>query len=322
MTTFAVVTPSYRSDWPLFTALHESVLRYTPQDVTHYVIVPGADVTLFSQAAGRRCVIMPEESLYPRGYQRAGVFDDLLHRVPGVPPSVRVAAVSFRRPFRPVRGWMMQQLLKMEACRQIEADALLVVDSDVLLVRPVSSSIVCPGGRTRFYSRPGAVDTRLPLHMQWHAVARELLGLPPASFPAPDYVSSFNIWDRQVLRALLARIEAVTGHRWTDAVAVRRTFSEWTSYGVFADQLMPQAVGEAMASPLCHSYWDAVPLTDDSAAEFAAGIGPEDVAILIQSKSRTPMSLRHAVQQSVERALAPGSSGSAARACAAGRAGS
>lgn len=322
MTKFAVVTPSYRSDWPLFTALHESVLRYTPQDVTHYVIVPGADVTLFSQAAGRRCVVIPEESLYPRGYRRAGVFDDLLHRVPGVSPSARVAAVSIRRPFRPVRGWMMQQLLKMEACRQIEAHALLIVDSDVLLVRPVDSSIVCPGGRTRLYRRPGAVDTRLPLHMQWHAVARELLGLPPASFPAPDYVSSFNIWDRRVLRALLARVEEVTGRRWTDAVAAQRTFSEWTIYGLFADQLMPHAVGEAMASPLCHSYWDAVPLTDESAAEFAAGIGPQDVAILIQSKSRTPLPVRQAVQRSVERALAVSSAGSAAPGSAAGQAGS
>ena len=41
--TLAIVTPSYRSDFTLFSDLHQSVLRYTSESVKHYVIVPASD---------------------------------------------------------------------------------------------------------------------------------------------------------------------------------------------------------------------------------------------------------------------------------------
>src|SRR5258708_1151781 len=112
--TFAVVTPSYRNDWPLFISLHESVLLHTPEPVTHYVIVPGADVQLFSQVAGPRCVVIPEESLYPRHYRPLPGANQLLHSLPRVPSAARLAAINLGRPFHPIRGWVMQQVLKME----------------------------------------------------------------------------------------------------------------------------------------------------------------------------------------------------------------
>ncbi len=245
--TFAVVTPSHRNDWPLFISLHESVLLHTPEPVTHYVIVPGADVQLFSQVAGPRCVVIPEESLYPRHYRPLPGANQLLHSLPRVPSAARLAAINLGRPFHPIRGWVMQQLLKMEACRQIDADVLLLLDSDVLLVRNVTATTLTQEGRTRFYRLPGAVDAHLPQHVQWHVVSRKLLGLPPAEFPAPDYVSSFSVWDPHVLRALLARIGQVTSRHWMDAVAAQRSFSEWTIYGIFAEELMRDAVGASQS---------------------------------------------------------------------------
>jgi Family of unknown function (DUF6492) len=290
--TLAVITPSYRNDWPLFSDLHESVLRHTPDSVRHYVIVPHADEGLFAQAAGPRCVVLTEESLYPRHYRSVPAANRVLHMLPGIPASARIAAVNLRRPLRPIRGWVMQQALKMEACRRVDADALLLLDSDVVLVRPVDTAALSQDGRIRLYRRPAAVDARLPQHMQWHEVSRKLLGLPPPRFPAPDYVSSLSAWDPGVLRAMLARIEHVTGRHWMDAVTAQPSFSEWTLYGVFAEEFMPDVAGATTESSLCHSYWKAVPLTAQGAAEFVAGIGPQDIAILIQSKSRTPMAVR------------------------------
>src|SRR5260370_10481771 len=156
----------------------------------------------------------------------------------------------------------------MEACRQIDADVLLLLDSDVLLVRNVTATTLTQEGRTRFYRLPGAVDAHLPQHVQWHVVSRKLLGLPPAEFPAPDYVSSFSVWDPHVLPALLARVGQVTSRRWMDAVAAQRSFSEWTIYGIFAEELMKDAVGAATDSSLCPSYWGPIPLTEPLAAQF------------------------------------------------------
>jgi hypothetical protein len=179
-------------------------------------------------------------------------------------------------------------------CRRVNADILLVLDSDVVLIREVTTTTLSQRGRPRFYRLPGAVDARLPQHEQWHAVSRKLLGLPPPRFPAPDYISSLCVWDPHVLRAMLTRIEGVTGRYWMDAVTALPTFSEWTLYGVFADALVEGIEDTATESSLCHSYWDPIPLTLERATEFFASTRPEDVAILIQSKSRTPQAVRRA----------------------------
>jgi hypothetical protein len=292
--TLAVITPSYRNDWPLFTDLHQSVLLHTDDSVKHYVVVPDTDVQLFSQLAGPRCVVLPEETLYPRHYRPVPAVNRVLHHLPRIPSSARVAALNLKRPFRPVRGWVMQQALKLEACRRVEADILLLLDSDVLLVRQVTAETLSSKGHPRFYRLPGAVDSSLPRHVQWHEVSRHLLGLPPPELPAPDYVSSFSVWDPAVLRAMIQRIEQVTGRHWMDAVTAQPTFSEWTLYGVFADEFVLDIADAATELSLCHSYWDTIPLTTERAADFVAGIGAADVAVLIQSKSGTPLGVRRA----------------------------
>ena len=298
--TLAVITPSYRNDWPLFIDLHKSVLLHTQESVKHYVIVPDIDVQFFSQVTGPRCVVVPEESLYPRHYRSVPTVNRMLHFLPRIPSSARIAALNLKRPFHPIRGWVMQQALKMEACCRADADVLLLLDSDVVLVRRVTATTLSQEGRARFYRRPRAVDAHLPRHVQWHAVSRRLLGLPPPRLPAPDYVSSFSVWDPHVLRALLAQIERVTSRHWMDAVTAQPTFSEWTLYGVFADEIMKHVVGTATESSLCHSYWDPIPLTAERAAEFVASTGPDDVAILIQSKSQTPIAVRRAALHSFD----------------------
>jgi hypothetical protein len=293
--TLAVVTPTHRNDLQLFADLHRSVLLHTEERVKHYVVVPMDDVGLFADMAGPRCIIVPEESQYSRHYRSMGAVNRILRRLPCIPSHARIAAINTRPPFSPIRGWVMQQVLKMELSRQLNVDTILLIDSDVELVRPLDELMLRRGGRAMLYRRPGAVDTNLPRHMQWHTVARRLLGLPPAQFPAPDYVTSFCVWEPDVIRAMIARIEQVTGRSWMDAITGQRTFSEWTLYGVFAEEVMKYKNEALTESSLCHSYWGTVPLTMESAAGFLSGINPDDVAVLIQSKTQTPRTVRRAV---------------------------
>jgi hypothetical protein len=293
--TLAVVTPTHRNDLQLFADLHQSVLLHTEERVKHYAVVPRDDVGLFADMAGPRCIIVPEESQYSRHYRSMGAVNHILRPLPCIPSHARIAAINTRRPFSPIRGWVMQQVLKMELSRQLDVDTILLIDSDVELVRPVDELMLRRGGRAMLYRRPDAVDIRLPRHMQWHTVARRLLGLPPARFPAPDYVTSFCVWEPGVIRALIAQIEQVTGRSWMDAITGQRTFSEWTLYGVFAEEMMKYEKEALTESSLCHSYWGTVPLTIEGAGEFLSGINPEDVAILIQSKTQTPRTVRRAV---------------------------
>jgi uncharacterized protein DUF6492 len=293
--TLAVVTPTHRNDLQLFADLHQSVLLHTEECVKHYVVVPRDDVGLFADMAGPRCIIVPEESQYSRHYRSMGAINHILRPLPCIPSHARIAAINTRWPFSPIRGWVMQQVLKMELSRQLNVDTILLIDSDVELVRPLDELMLRRGGRAMLYRRPGAVDINLPRHMQWHAVARRLLGLPPAQFPAPDYVTSFCVWEPDVIRSMIARIEQVTGRSWMDAITGQRTFSEWTLYGVFAEEVMKYKNEALTESSLCHSYWGTVPLTMESAGGFLSGINPDDVAILIQSKTQTPRTVRRAV---------------------------
>lgn len=290
----AVVTPSYRNDLALFSDSHRSVMRFTDEKVRHYVVVPRRDVELFAATVGPRCVIVPEESLYPAHYKPIRGINRFLGSLPHIPSHARIAAINTQHLLRPIRGWMIQQALKLEICRQLEIDTVLLIDSDVELVRRITEESLRLGEHARLYRCPGRIDTNLPLHMEWVKISRQLLGLPPVSFPASDYVSSLCVWEPSVVRAMLARVGHATSLHWMDAIIGQRTFSEWILYGVFAEDVLKYDESSMTDSSLCHSYWGNVPLTMGSVAEFVSQINSKDVAILIQSKSGTPGAVRRA----------------------------
>jgi hypothetical protein len=275
-----VVTPTYAPDLDLFSDLHESVLRWFPTDVRHLAVVNDSDVALFRRFEGPRCLVI-------------GVGDVLPRSVRALP--VGKLWLNVRRPVPPLRGWIVQQLVKLAVAEQAPERVIVLADSDLVFIRPISLETFAPGGRVRLYKKDDGIDDSLSRHLRWHAVARELLGLPrgPAP-PLPDYVSSLNIWDREVVRRTVRRIEDITGRRWLEAVGKELHFSEWTLYGLFADEF-EQAKDVAVSSDsLCHSYWDTIPLTAEGAAALLASVGSHDVAYMIGAKSNTPLSVRRA----------------------------
>ena len=97
------------------------------------------------------------------------------------------------------------------------------------------------------------------------------------------------------MRRLLQRVESVTGERWTDAIGRQVHFSEWTLYGVFVDEVLGgSARSFSSENALCHTYWDEVPLSEGTLQEFLAATEPDDIAVMISAKSRTPVAVRRA----------------------------
>src|SRR5216684_2807077 len=122
MARMAVITPSFAPDFELCVALNRSVLDNAPNTVQHHIIVPRSDLKLFGRLAGPRTHIRCETDFLPRWF---------------VPlPFLANATVNLRRPFPPVRGWILQQLIKLAAVAASEDDVVLVADSDVRFVRP------------------------------------------------------------------------------------------------------------------------------------------------------------------------------------------
>jgi len=278
VSTFAVVTPTWEPDAELFDELHRSVLEFTPANTIHHVIVPPAHKPLFSRYAGRRCRLWTHPELLPRRYI----------------PIPRGVWLNMLRPWPPVRGWVMQQAAKFAMSAMVDADVVMLADSDAILVRPVSADMLMSGDAVRLYRADSAIHAGLSRHVLWHNVARQLLGLPgTVSPPLPDYVNPINIWSPAVVRQLQARIADVTGRHWLDAFTSQLHISEFIVYGVFLDEVRcddppPPRVDDRF----CLSYWERMPMAEREALAFADQLRPDTVGIMISSHSGTPREVR------------------------------
>jgi hypothetical protein len=280
MTRMSVITPSYAPDFELCAALNRSVLDNSPDTVQHHIVVPRPDLKLFGRLAGPRTHIRCEADFLPRSFVRVP-FNNI--------------TVNLVWPLPPVRGWILQQVVKLATVAASEDDVVVLVDSDIEFLRPFTVETFVSHGVVRFYRKPDEIDGRLPRHMIWHRAARALLGLPPAEPPYPDYISSLLAWDPAIVRRLLTRVTVTTGRPWTTAIAGQLHFSEWTLYGVFVDHVIGAPANSfASDDPLCLAYWDETPLNQDGAVDFLRGVRSTDVAAMISAKSRTPLAVRQA----------------------------
>lgn len=290
MKTLAVLTPSYAPDYELCRDLNRSVLEWTLPSTEHHIVVPRSDRERFGTLTGPRTRVWTVEEFLP-------------NRIKAIP--FANFWVNLRRPYPPVRGWIMQQLIKLQASAQLDADLVLLVDSDIVLVRPVTATTFVRDGSVALYQSIGAVHAGMRQHVVWHDVARRLLGLPPTSPPPlPDYIGGFIVWERRVLRDLRERIETVTGRPWLDAIASQVHFSEFILYGVFVDTILAGRGVVPTDSMLCHNYYPTAPLSASAADAFLDACGPDDVAIMINAKSTTALDVRRAALAAFGRSLA------------------
>jgi Family of unknown function (DUF6492) len=151
-------------------------------------------------------------------------------------------------------SWIYQQLLKLGADEYIDglSAQFLVVDADVLFLRPVS-----------FRAGPGIRFTYAPASEHWppyrDAYAR-LLGAPAAT--AGSLVAHHMLYDRGLLSELRSEIERRSGIRWHEAYADATdpaepsSISELNTYGWWVLDRHPDA---ARARPLAWRNVHAVP---------------------------------------------------------------
>jgi hypothetical protein len=280
----AVITPSFAGDADLFEQLHRSVLEHTSEKTVHHVIVPTADRALFAPYSGPRCRVWTEPELLLRRY-------------------VRLPAVGFwlnvRRPWPPVRGWVLQQALKIAAAGIVDADAVLIADSDIVLVRPTNVRRFTVNGQLALYRCDHAIHAGMERHVRWHQAARRLLGLP--GMPVPplhDYVSSLNPWEPALVRAMQRRITEVSDSHWMEAITSEVHVSEFILYGLFVDEVVGvETPRPRLKSGFCHNYWDRTPLDLDGAHSFVDRMPQEAVGMMISSKSGTSLEVRTAAVQ-------------------------
>lgn len=295
--TLTIVTASYALDFGGFTRLHDSVVRHTDDGVRHIVIVPDAHAPLFRSIDSPRLEVRPYSAVLPRRFLQTSWVATL----PGMPRGFRIAAVNVARPWPPIRGWIMQQLVKLAVVADLESDVAVLIDSDVVVVRTLSeSAFLRSDGAVRLYRQPHGITESMTRHVAQRTRALELLGIPRPEPESPDYISAFVSWKPALVRDCVARIAATTGRDWRDAVAGSLDFSEYITYGSYAMSLAAvEERGFVVERSLCHSYWEDDPLTMDSAPEFVEALRPDDLAIHVQSNSSTDATVLAYIEDAV-----------------------
>lgn len=301
--TLAFLTPTYAPDFDDFVLLHQSVLEYTDPDVVHYVVVPDEDLTLFAPLRSSRMVLIGYRELLPTTFVSTAWFARAVARIPRAPRGARFIAVNLRRPWPPLRGWLLQQIVKLSMATRSECDVLLLIDSDVQLIRPIVESTFASRSAVRFYRKPGGITADMVRHVRWHTNARRLLAVEPdGSPPFSDSIGSLISWDPKIVRQCTTLLADVSGRPWETAVSREWEFSEYVLYGEFLAEFgSAEQLSFVADRTLCHSHWDPHPLDRAGATRFVESLDPRDVAIHIQSNSHTPPEIRGYISAAIPR---------------------
>jgi hypothetical protein len=289
-------TCSFRGDFEACRMLCDSVDRFVPPQIEHWLIVPARDVDLFRTLASPRRRILAEDGFLPKGFFKLPAAPAWLRRRVGI-----LRRALYLTPFSaPVRGWIVQQIIKIAATERATADIVVHVDSDNAFIRPLTMDHLTRDGKVRLYRDTQRIE--LDSHLPWHQAAARLLGLPPTGWCGGEYIDGLVIWRRSALAAMTQRIEAISKRPWAITLARTRHFAEYILYGVHADKVQGFEAAGVYPEPrsLCHARWTGVFRDAADEDDFVRSVRPDQVSCLIQSTIALPPELRRRLYARVE----------------------
>lgn len=271
---YALVTPSYWRDVERCRLLVESVHRWVPPFVRHYLLIARRDVPLFVSMRSERTEILVVEDIIPRW----------LFRVPGI------KHFWFSLKTRPVKNWILQQIVKLSAPGVIDRDVLLYADSDMFFIAPYDPREFERDGKVPLLEEIGQRGL-IPFNDHWQAICSRLLGLPVESDCDTGYVGQLVCWRRENALRMLHRVESVSGKEWARCIAPLSAFSEYILYGLYAARVLGEGVSghwhDRMVRTLC--YWPEKCLDENGLRELLAQRQPHHHSAMVSSKSNTPV---------------------------------
>jgi len=261
MSSLSLVTAVWRRDVARCALQCDSVDRHLSCYVKHHVIVPDDDLALFDRFNGVRRVVVPASELLPAWLRPMPRL--LQHKGERYWWSLRTS---------PVSGSHVERIVKIAAASALAEDRHCILDPNIVFFRRFDLSPL-------LRSRPAPlVVTSLagsPLQAQRMRTSRRLLGLTSASLPAIDFGGPISVWDRRTARAMIERIEMVTGTEWVEALCCARNVCEYMLYGSFVHDSARHCAEHVPTSQThCLSFAAAAP--DRATIEATLRTAPED----------------------------------------------
>jgi hypothetical protein len=271
----AIITPAFSKHLPLLEISAESVDRYCPEEIKQYVVVSGREYHLFRHLDGTRRRVIIAEDVLPRSVFR-------------LPVLVKGREIWLLDWHRLVRGWIMQQILKLCAPEITDADVFLYLDTDVFFIRAFAMEKVVRNGRVRLWRDPGT--GKLETHMRWHRTASKLLGLPTCDYYGADFIGNLITWRRDVSLEMRTRIADIGRAHWLKSFARERHISEYILYGIFVQELLGAQDMRHQPSneQLCLDSWYFMEGPGDRRQLLAERLRSSHIAVNIQSNLYLP----------------------------------
>lgn len=275
-----LVTPSYAPDFARCQLLTETIARYNRSPFNHYIIVDRQDLALFKQLENQNTVVIPKEELLPKWLVKIPFFTK--------------KNIWFSWKTLPVRGWLVQQLIKLAIAEYVSEDIIVFADSDVFFVRDFDLNHFVKEDKVRFFAQPNQIKDRYEFLAKWYFDASDLLNIEEPQFPTTNYMGQLVFWRKDNVIKLHRHLEQESRRSWVETICANWNVSEYILYGVFIEQVLKDASGHYFDScDLCHNYWEEQSLQSDRLQDFFDGIESNRIAAMLSAKAGIPVESYH-----------------------------
>lgn len=283
--TFAFVTPSYAPDFQRCKLLCWSIKQFVDVPVHHYIIVDPKDFSLFQTLADRHTTILSKEEILPSWIQRIPFFDK---------KNLWLNLKGYRSGNWLLRGWLVQQIIKLATAQYVSEEVIIFLDSDVAFIDRFNIHSLVKEGKVRLFRVEQYMNENDKLTHVWKEEAKHLLNLPSEKHYQDNYVSQIVTWRRSTLLQMYQHIERNTQKDWLETLCEVRHLSEYILYGMFANYVAGEHAGhyDDHLQKICWCYWEEVPMSNSELAAFfheAQTSGHK--AVMISAKSGIDLSI-------------------------------
>ena len=221
-----IVTQSYKLDYEECVLLCESIDKFVPENIIHYIFVNDEDLQLFTSLGSKRRVILPKSLVLPQW----------LFRVP-----FKILGHHFHVSFLtiPVREWIIQQIVKLGVWEVLDPsiDVFFNIDSEGVFMNYFKEDTYWNDGRLRFYR---VHNPQMPSRMDYFKAAKKLLYINESlsEISYYDYMVIPMGFRRDVLSSLCKMIgEKHWSGNWKIALMNTYRFSENYLYALYTSYI-------------------------------------------------------------------------------------
>ena len=274
--TYAIITPSYIKDYERCKLLVESRKKFLKEDVVQYIVIDKSDLKLFKKLECHRTKLLIKQKILPWWILK-------------LPFHIRGKTVWLSLKGRLLRGWIIQQMIKLAVARHVVEDVLVYMDSDEFFTKSTSfNSLFFKNEKLRLYKNDGGCDHK------WASTIANILSLTVSDCEKYSFVGHPVTWNREKVIELCDYMAVRHKTDWFSVVARYWNFSEYQLYGCYM-LYVDQSNDSYYVSDIEYShqlYWKGgvcpEPLTEEECITFFNEIGDRHFG-MITSASKTPL---------------------------------